>query len=858
LARQWSAWRSATARDYPMRSRRITPTWLLRISLFWLLALGAQLQAAPPSIESIAPGIGPRGQAFDVTLVGGKLKDVKDLLWYEPGLDCREIKAISDNEVRLTLLASSECRLGAHAFRVCTPGGLSGLKVVNVGRFSVTGEVEPNDDIKSARNIPLNTTVAGVVDSGDVDIVTVALKRNQRLSAEVQAIRLGGEMTDTVLTVFGPDGKVLATVDDTSATRQDPFISLLAPEEGTYAIQIRESSFLGGPSSTYALHVGDFPRPSIVFPPGGEAGKMARLTLVSGDDEREIATPTFPAEGGPWWEYYPTVAGRIAPTPTLLRVRPYACVNEPDAKETAPDALPNSHEWPVAFHGTIGDTGEIDAFLIRAHKGDVIQVESFAERIGSKLDTTLEIYDPTGAMVARNDDDTTHDSLIIFRPNADGAHRIQVADKRGDGGPGYIYRIEIEKPTKSLTLFLPGPSRKSQDRQVIAVPRGNRVMGYIGAHREGFEAPVKVNVGSLPSGVKFDVREIASGSYLAPFVVEAAADATLGATLVKLEGTATTSDGPIVGPFRQRVDLIAGSGDSAYESLDLESLAVVVTEEAPYKVSLQVPKTALARDGSISVVATVERAPGYDEALEVSLPYLPPGVEMEGAEIVKPGQSQVSLPLFARPDADPTLWRLAAEVRTAPPRRDRREMTLALMAQIDPMAVGGTGGMRRRRPAAEDAPRVSSRFIALELAPTPVTGRIEPASVEPGKSVSVVCTLEPGQPIPGSALATLEGLPPRAMAGTVKVVQGQQLIRFQVALASTTPVGEHQTLVCRLAGKFDGQDVVYHVGRGGLLKVNAPGTTLNGADGKPLSPLDALRLKERAISPKPSATSGKS
>ena len=94
-------------------------------------------------------------------------------------------------------------------------------------------------------------------------------------------------------------------------------------------------------------------------------------------------------------------------------------------------------------------------------------------------------------------------------------------------------------------------------------------------------------------------------------------------------------------------------------------------------------------------MATVERAPGYDEALEVSLPYLPPGVEMEGAEIVKPGQSQVSLPLFARPDADPTLWRLAAEVRTAlPPRRDRREMTLGLMAKIDLMAVGGTGGMR--------------------------------------------------------------------------------------------------------------------------------------------------------------------
>jgi hypothetical protein len=292
--------------------------------------------------------------------------------------------------------------------------------------------------------------------------------------------------------------------------------------------------------------------------------------------------------------------------------------------------------------------------------------------------------------------------------------------------------------------------------------------------------------------------------------------------------------------------------------VDVESLAVVVTEEAPYKVTLRAPKTPVAQDGSISVMAAVARVPGYDEAVDVSLPYLPPGVEMEGPETAKPAQSEVVLRLFARPDADPALWRLAAEARTAPPRRDRREMTLALMAQIDPTALGGGGGIRRRRPATEDAPRVSSQFVALELATAPVTGRIEPVSVEQGKSFTVKCTLEPGQPIPGIALATLEGLPPRATASTVEVVHGAKLVEFEVAVASTTPVGEHKTLVCRLAGKFDGQDVVYRAGRGGMLKVSAPGTTLTGPDGKQLSPLDALRLKERAISAKRSGASGKS
>ena len=47
-------------------------------------------------------------------------------------------------------------------------------------------------------------------------------------------------------------------------------------------------------------------------------------------------------------------------------------------------------------------------------------------------------------------------------------------------------------------------------------------------------------------------------------------------------------------------------------------------------------------------------------------------------------------------------------------------------------------------------------------------------------------------------------------------------MRFRVAVASTTPIGEHKTLVCRLAGKINGQDVVYRASRGGMLKVDAP------------------------------------
>jgi hypothetical protein len=200
-------------------------------------------------------------------------------------------------------------------------------------------------------------------------------------------------------------------------------------------------------------------------------------------------------------------------------------------------------------------------------------------------------------------------------------------------------------------------------------------------------------------------------------------------------------------------------------------------------------------------------------------------------------------------DAEPAAWRLAAEARPAPPRRDRREMTMALMAQLNPQAAGG----RRRRASVEGFPQVVSRFVPLGLTRAPVSGRFTPAAAEAGKTVTVTCTLEPGSPLPGTMAATLEGLPPRAEAKPVEVAPATHRIEFQVRIAPTTPVGEHHTLLCRLTGKVGGRTIVYQVGRGGRIKVNPPGALTTGDDGKPLSPLDALRLRERATAKDPEA-----
>jgi hypothetical protein len=208
---------------------------------------------------------------------------------------------------------------------------------------------------------------------------------------------------------------------------------------------------------------------------------------------------------------------------------------------------------------------------------------------------------------------------------------------------------------------------------------------------------------------------------------------------------------------------------------------------------------------------------------------------MDGPGYVAAGESRARLRLSARPDADPTPWRLAAEAKPAAPRRDRREMALALGAQV------GAGGARRPRVAVEGSPTVASPFVPLDLAPATIAGRFTPAVAEQGKTVTVTLALEAEASRPGPMTATLEGLPPRAIAEPVVVPPGAGRVEFRVAVAATTPAGEHAALVCRLEGEAGGQPLVYHLGRGGVLKVCPPGAAATDASGRPISPLDALR-----------------
>ena len=167
--------------------------------------------------------------------------------------------------------------------RIVTRTGLSTLSTFWVGPYETVLEVEPNSDFSSPQVIAINRTVEGRVDNEDVDYYAVEAKKGQRLSVEVEGIRLGGQnnvIFDPYVAVSNSKRFEQAAADDTPLLLQDCFVSIVVPEDGTYWVEVRDGSYAGNANSRYRLHIGNFPRPQVVFPAGGKAGTELEVSFL--------------------------------------------------------------------------------------------------------------------------------------------------------------------------------------------------------------------------------------------------------------------------------------------------------------------------------------------------------------------------------------------------------------------------------------------------------------------------------------------------------------------------------------------------------------------------------------------------
>ena len=153
---------------------------------------------------------------------------------YDPGIRTLKLEPLPDGSVKARLAIAPDCRLGPHAFRLRTASGISNLVTFSVGALPEIQEVEPNSDFEKPQKIALNTTVNGVIENEDVDYFLVEAKKGQRLTAEIEGIRLGQTFFDPYVAILDRDRFVLSGADDTSLVYQDAVASAILPKDGQY------------------------------------------------------------------------------------------------------------------------------------------------------------------------------------------------------------------------------------------------------------------------------------------------------------------------------------------------------------------------------------------------------------------------------------------------------------------------------------------------------------------------------------------------------------------------------------------------------------------------------------------------
>src|SRR6185436_577841 len=174
---------------------------------------------------------------------------------------------------------------------------------------------EPNNEFAKPQTIPLNVTVNGTAGGEDIDYYRISAKKGQRIAVEIEAIRLGRALLDPYIALQTPDGKIIAKADDTALLAQDAMLTAVAPDDGDYIVQVRDSTYTGPGDTPYRLHVGTFPRPVAVYPAGGKAGEKLKVQFIgdaAGAFSQEVTLPAEPQEK---FGVFAEREGKTAPSP---------------------------------------------------------------------------------------------------------------------------------------------------------------------------------------------------------------------------------------------------------------------------------------------------------------------------------------------------------------------------------------------------------------------------------------------------------------------------------------------------------------------------------------------------------------
>jgi hypothetical protein len=552
-----------------------------------------------------------------------------------------------------------------------------------------------------------------------------------------------------------------------------------------YVISVRESTWGGSAQSFYRLHIGNYPQPVAVFPPGGQVGQNLPVTFL-GDIKGPIATRVQlpPAVEVP---YSVSVSdhGLFAPFPLPMRVSPFPNILQQGPNNDLAHATSGAAP-PMAFNGIVRNAHETDYYKFHATKGTTLDITVYARQLRSPIDSVIDLWGAKGNHIASNDDSNGPDSYLRYNAPADGDYFVSIRDQLFRGGPDYVYRIEVTPVAPAVSFTLPEFVKNSQERQSVVIPRGNRYATMLRVKRDGFNGDFQLNLPGLPPGVTLVTGSMAGETI--PVIFQAMPDAAVSATLTDVLAQPADPTQHVAGGYAQTIEMLhAAPNDFAYLKTNIDRLAVSVADEAPFRIDLVPPVVPLLQNGQSSLKVTATRNAGFTGPINVSMLYNPPGVSSQNVVTIPANEDSVDLPVNASNDARAKTWQVAA------------------IASAD---------------AGQGTVWVSSDFVPLPISTPFITGHLDRANTAQGDPVTITCHLDQNIPFDGTATLRLMGLPAKVTAPDVLVTSSDTQAVFNVTTDPTAAPGQHKDLFCQVTLEKAGVPIVANTASGGVLRID--------------------------------------
>lgn len=471
--------------------------------------------------------------------------------------------------ITLDVTIAPEVSVGTYELRLKNPAGLSNpiaLQVGDLAEFTkpvVTAttnpppkakrdpSVRPNRPQNADAEITVPATVNGQIMPGEVDRYRFAATKGQHITVAVSARTLIPYLADAVpgwfqatIALYDPKGREVA-YGDSFRFNPDPVVSYEIPEDGTYAMEIKDSIYRGREDFVYRIAIGELPFVTSLFPLGGRLVDNAHFDLTGWNlpatsitmNTKDKVPGTFLLSVRNRGQLSNTVRFALDDEPSIVRT------GSSDGAHQAQTVT-----LPIVIDGRIAVSGQEDVFQFEGKAGQDIVAEVFASRLGSPLDSVLRLTDATGKQIAANDDNEdkgaglmTHhaDSRISATLPANGTYSLSLADTQQHGGPEYGYRLRVGPPRPDFELRVVPSS-------VNLRPGTHVPITVYALRRDGFEGDIMLSLQDAPPAFTLTGARIPAGQdkvQLTIAVPPSSRDAIVPLTLVG----AATIQGKAVG-----------------------------------------------------------------------------------------------------------------------------------------------------------------------------------------------------------------------------------------------------------------------------------------------------------------------